>query len=48
MFYMATRGLPEVDARRLMVEGFFAPVIDRIPLEETRERLTSEISRKIG
>ena len=48
MFYMASRGIPELDARRLMVEGFFAPVIDRIPLEETRNRLIDEISRKIG
>ena len=48
MFYMESRGVPEVEARRLMVEGFFAPVIDRIPLEETRDRLTEEISKKIG
>ena len=48
MFYMATRGVPEVDAQRLIVEGFFAPVITRIPLEETRDRLTEEISKKIG
>ena len=48
MFYMATRGVPEVEARRLVVQGFFAPVIDRIPLEETRDRLVEEISRKIG
>jgi Fe-S cluster assembly protein SufD len=48
MFYMATRGVPEVEARRLIVEGFFAPVIDRIPLQETRDRLTEEIGKKIG
>ena len=48
MFYLRTRGLPEVDARRLIVEGFFAPLIERIPLAETRERLLDEISRKIG
>jgi Fe-S cluster assembly protein SufD len=48
MFYMATRGVPEVDARRLIVEGFFAPVIDRIPLQETRDRLIEEIGKKIG
>jgi Fe-S cluster assembly protein SufD len=47
MFYMATRGVPEVEARRLIVEGFFAPVIQRIPLEETRDRLTEEIGKKI-
>ena len=31
-----------------VVEGFFAPVIERIPLEETRERLIEEIGKKIG
>jgi Fe-S cluster assembly protein SufD len=48
MFYLASRGVAEPDARRLIVEGFFAPVIERIPLEETRERLLGEIGRKIG
>jgi Fe-S cluster assembly protein SufD len=47
MFYLASRGVPEHEARRLIVEGFFAPVIERIPLEETRERLLEEIGRKI-
>lgn len=48
MFYLASRGVPENEARRLIVEGFFAPVIERIPLEETRERLIEEIGKKIG
>jgi len=39
--------VPKEDARRLIVEGFFAPVIERIPLEETRERLIEEIGKKI-
>jgi Fe-S cluster assembly protein SufD len=47
MFYLASRGVPEPEARRLIVEGFFAPVIERIPLEETRERLIEEIGKKI-
>ncbi len=47
MFYLRSRGVPEVEARRLIVEGFFAPVIERIPLEETRQRLLAEIARKI-
>jgi Fe-S cluster assembly protein SufD len=47
MFYLESRGIPESEARRLIVEGFFAPVIERIPLEETRERLTEEIGKKI-
>ncbi|MCS6774172.1 MAG: Fe-S cluster assembly protein SufD [Thermoflexales bacterium] len=48
MFYLQARGIPPVEARRLIVEGFFAPVIERIPLEETRERLLAEIAKKIG
>ena len=48
MFYLASRGVPENEARRLIVEGFFAPVIERIPIEETRERLIDEIGKKIG
>lgn len=48
MFYLASRGVPKNEARRLIVEGFFAPVIERIPLEETRERLIEEIGKKIG
>ena len=47
MFYLETRGVPQPEARRLIVEGFFAPVIERIPLEETRDRLIDEIGKKI-
>jgi len=48
VFYLESRGVPPNEARRLIVEGFFAPVIERIPLEETRNRLLEEIGRKIG
>uniref|UniRef100_A0A832I0I7 Fe-S cluster assembly protein SufD n=1 Tax=Eiseniibacteriota bacterium TaxID=2212470 RepID=A0A832I0I7_UNCEI len=48
MYYLMARGLPRVEAQRLIVEGFFAPVLDRIPLESVRERLRAEIERKIG
>jgi len=47
IFYLRSRGIPLREARRLVVEGFFAPVIERIPLEETRERLLEEIDKKI-
>jgi hypothetical protein len=30
------------------VEGFFAPVLDRIPLESVRDQMRAEIERKIG
>jgi Fe-S cluster assembly protein SufD len=48
MYYLMTRGLPGVEAQRLVVEGFFAPVLDRIPLEGVRERLRAAIQAKIG
>jgi Fe-S cluster assembly protein SufD len=48
MYYLMTRGLPRSDAQRLVVEGFFAPVLDRIPLESVREQLDGVIQAKIG
>ena len=48
MYYLMTRGLPRNDAQRLVVEGFFAPVLDRIPLESVREQLRGAIQAKIG
>jgi Fe-S cluster assembly protein SufD len=48
MYYLMTRGLPRDDAQRLVVEGFFAPVLDRIPLESVREQLRGMIQAKIG
>jgi Fe-S cluster assembly protein SufD len=48
MYYLMTRGLPRNDAQRLVVEGFFAPVLDRIPLESVREQLRGVIQAKIG
>jgi len=48
MYYLMARGLPTHDAQRLIVEGFFAPVIDRIPLESVRQQLREVIQAKIG
>ncbi len=48
MYYLRTRGLPANVAERLIVEGFFAPVLDRIPLESVRDQLRGVIQAKIG
>lgn len=48
LYYLMARGLPPVDAQRLIVEAFFEPVLDRIPLDAVRARLRDEIARKIG
>src|SRR5699024_9433311 len=33
LFYLRSRGIPEQEARRLVVRGFFHEIIDRIPVE---------------
>src|SRR5712691_10488722 len=43
MYYLMARGLPRSEAQRLIVEGFFAPVLDRIPLANVREQLRGVI-----
>jgi Fe-S cluster assembly protein SufD len=48
LYYLMARGLPPVDAQRLIVEAFFEPVLERIPLEGVRDRLRDEIARKLG
>jgi Fe-S cluster assembly protein SufD len=48
LFYLMARGLTRFEAQRLIVEGFFVPVIDRIPIEAVREQLRTAIESKIG
>ena len=39
MFYLMARGLSRQEAEKLIVEGFFEPIIQKIPLEELREKI---------
>ena len=39
LFYLESRGLSRQEAEKLIVEGFFEPVIQKIPLEELREKI---------
>lgn len=48
LFYLQARGIPRAEAQKLIVEGFFRPVIDRIPVEEIQEFLQTAIARKVG
>jgi Fe-S cluster assembly protein SufD len=48
LFYLQTRGVPRSEAQKLIVEGFFRPVIDRVPVEEIQGFLESAIARKVG
>jgi Fe-S cluster assembly protein SufD len=46
LFYLKSRGIPTKDAERLIVEGFFDPIMQRIPFEGVRERFQQAILEK--
>lgn len=48
IFYLMSRGVPEVQAKRLVVRGFLAEVIARIPSDTLRERLINSVEAKLG
>lgn len=48
IFYLMSRGIPREEAERLVVEGFFASVMKRIPLESVRDQFEKMIDRKLG
>ncbi len=48
LFYLQARGIPRAEAQKLIVEGFFRPVIDRIPVAEIQDFLEGAIARKVG
>jgi len=47
LFYLMTRGIPEAEARKLVVRGFFAELLHKIPVEELRERLGATIEARL-
>jgi Fe-S cluster assembly protein SufD len=48
LFYLKSRGIPQHDAERLVVEGFFDPIMQRIPFEGVRERFQQAILDKMS
>ncbi len=48
IFYLMSRGVPEVQAKRLVVRGFLADVIKRIPSEGLQDRLIKAVESKLG
>ena len=47
VFYLMSRGVPYAQAEKLIVDGFFEPVMERIPLESVREELSTSVTRKL-
>ena len=46
LFYLKSRGIPEREAEQLLVEGFFDPIMQRIPFEGVRARFQQAIHEK--
>lgn len=47
VFYLRARGIPEDQARRLIVRGFFAEIIQKIAVPAVRERLAEAIEHEL-
>ncbi len=47
VFYLETRGIPKKESEKLIVEGFFEPIIDRIPFEDVKKRFKNVIHQKM-
>ncbi|WP_396610317.1 Fe-S cluster assembly protein SufD [Haloferax sp. S1W] len=47
LFYMVSRSIPELQARNMLVEGFFVPVLDEIEVDEFRDDLEELIAARL-
>ncbi|PKN90337.1 MAG: hypothetical protein CVU45_03110 [Chloroflexi bacterium HGW-Chloroflexi-7] len=48
VFYLESRGIPRKEAEKLIVEGFFDPIMQRIPFEGVRKRFQNAIEQKMN
>ncbi|WP_042461769.1 Fe-S cluster assembly protein SufD [Neobacillus dielmonensis] len=47
LYYLMSRGVPKVEAERLVIHGFLAPVVNELPIEKVKEQLVEVIERKV-
>lgn len=47
LFYLMSRGIPQVEARRLVIRGFFAELVQQIGLPDVEERLLTKIEAEL-
>jgi Fe-S cluster assembly protein SufD len=48
MFYLQSRGIPAPTAKRMIVQGFFGDVLDRIPFEHARSLIEADLEARLG
>jgi Fe-S cluster assembly protein SufD len=47
LYYLMSRGIPRVEAERLIIHGFLAPVVNELPIEGVKKQLIEVIERKV-
>lgn len=48
LFYLAARGIPCAQGRRLIINGFFQTLLEKVESESLRESLSALINEKLG
>lgn len=48
VFYLESRGIPRKEAEKLIVEGFFDPIMQRIPFDGVKKRFQAAIEEKMS
>lgn len=48
IFYLMARGIDRATAERVVVDGFFDPIMQRIPFDDVRERLKNIVDMKMS
>ncbi|WP_188193897.1 Fe-S cluster assembly protein SufD [Nonomuraea sp. SYSU D8015] len=48
LFYLQARGIPHDEARRLVVKGFLGQLIEKIEIEEIRERVMNAVEAELA
>ncbi|QAA31909.1 Fe-S cluster assembly protein SufD [Clostridium manihotivorum] len=47
LFYLMSRGISEINAKKLMIEGYLTPIIDKIPVEDLRQQLMDSVKNRL-
>ena len=47
LYYLMSRGIPKLEAERLVIHGFLAPVVNELPIEGVKKQLVEVIERKV-
>lgn len=48
LFYLQSRGIPEIEARKLVVRGFFGELVEQIGIAEISKHLMGVIDRRLA